>query len=679
MHTSTIRRGSVIVPLLMLAFVGSSFAQRTVTLRLNTATAPDTLRTTDEIQVRGCLDGCSDNLSPLPGGDAIAWDDRTTLKPTNVGGDYWETTFQVPDDTTLNFKFYAQLLEDNNLGGWEDGDNHPLEAGTGDTTFTLHYFRKGSGAPYDWRPFESKEDSVGVWFRVFMATEDAVGASVGYDRLDTSQEVAVRGDDFTQMGPLDWGTNKVVLSPESEDIGTPGYDLFSGVAYYPASMAGMTQNFKYIVNDGGWESRDNRQFEIPTKDSTLHWVYFNDSKPATELPVESALVFSVDLQPLEDIGIFSKARGDTIWVFGGFNGWQDCPSQNPDLCQLFPVAGTNLYEGEFTISQIPMTNVDYKFFVDFADTEFEAEFGTEPPPGWEEGHLTGIDRRVSFEGAAQQVTPLAFYNDVEDRNIIPDGSVVDVTFSVDMSTALPDSLTQPFDPAGGDSVWIELQDPLWAVTQGFTFERTGATSWNALESVNGGDRPDVLMTDDDSDGVYTGTISVTGPTYGIMTYKYLYGRNGTGYISEEGEDNKTAGRNRARFIQPNPDGSWPDVFDLPVEEFHTVANEALPYETNNVAVEQIGSDLPETVTLMSNYPNPFSESTSFEYTVTEKTDVKISVYNVIGQHVATVVDAVQPAGTYRANFEAKDLASGTYFYRLETNGRVMSRPMILVR
>jgi hypothetical protein len=98
-----------------------------------------------------------------------------------------------------------------------------------------------------------------------------------------------------------------------------------------------------------------------------------------------------------------------------------------------------------------------------------------------------------------------------------------------------------------------------------------------------------------------------------------------------------------------------------------------------VAVEQIGSDLPETVTLMSNYPNPFRESTSFDYTVTEQTEVTISVYNVIGQHVATVVDAVQPSGTYRATFDAKGLSSGTYYYRLEANGKVISRPMILVR
>ena len=105
----------------------------------------------------------------------------------------------------------------------------------------------------------------------------------------------------------------------------------------------------------------------------------------------------------------------------------------------------------------------------------------------------------------------------------------------------------------------------------------------------------------------------------------------------------------------------------------------LPFSTNPVGVEQIGSELPETVTLLANYPNPFRESTTFDYTVTEKTRVSISVYNVIGQKVATVVDGVQPAGTYRATFEPRGLSSGTYFYRLEANDRVISRPMILVK
>lgn len=150
MHTSTTLARGLFVALMMLAITGTATAQRTVTLTLNTATAPDTLNALDEIQVRGQLG----SGTALPDGGVIDWNDNTTLKPTNVGGDYWELSFQIPDDDALQFKFYSQLLEDDGLGGWEDGaDNHTVAAGTGDVTMPLHYFHKGSGAAYDWRPF----------------------------------------------------------------------------------------------------------------------------------------------------------------------------------------------------------------------------------------------------------------------------------------------------------------------------------------------------------------------------------------------------------------------------------------------------------------------------------------------------------------------------------------------
>ena len=671
----------------MLAITGSAWSQtRTVTLTLNASTIPDTTSLDSFMEVRGQGDG----MAPftLPDGNVIDWSDASTLEPVNIGGDYWQISFELADTTELTFKFYNdQVAQIPSFDGWEADPNPTIPPGTNDTTLVVHYFESqdeyrgatGDRGPYDWRPFESKPDTVAVWFRVFMATDYAysIQAPNKYDRLDAGQVIAVRGDNLGGAGPLDWGANNATLDVESSEVGGAGYHMFSGVAYYPASLAGTTQPYKFIVNDGGWEEGiPDRTFTVPEADTTLRWVFFANSPASTQQPVESAVVFSVDLQPLEQIGVFSKARGDTIWVFGSFNEWEQCPANNPDNCSLAPVAGTNIYENEFSISQVPATTLSFKYFVDFNNAEFEAEFGTIPPAGWEEGHRTGINRVVSFDGTEQQIIPQAYYNDVEERNIVEDGNTVNVNFSVDMTPALSD-LNQPFD-ADLDSVWIEIQDPLWAVTQGFTFELDGANVISQ-QSVNGGDRPEILLSDDDEDGVYTGTVAVAGPTYGILTYKYLYGRQLEGYVSETGGSTEPPpGRNRTRFIHSNPDGSWPDSWDFPAEEFHNTAG-PLPFEENTVGVEQIDSELPEKVTLLGNYPNPFSASTTFDYTVTEKTKVTISVYNVLGQRVATVVDGVQAAGTYRATFEPRGLSSGTYFYRLEAEGQVVARPMIIVK
>ncbi len=676
MRISTIRYAGILLAVLMVFSAGQAYAQRNVTLRLNTATAPDTLRTTDEIQVRGCLEGCEGDQSALPGDGVIAWNDNTTLKPMNIGGDYWETTFQVQDDTTMFFKFYSQLLEDDGVGGWEDGDNHQLESGTGDTTFTLHYYRKGSGAAYDWRPFESKEDTIAVWFRVYMATPNGDVQGYDPDANAPDQTVGIRGDSLDSgtafVPPFSWGSTNATLERESTTSGQPGYDLYSGVVYYPSAFAGMEQAFKFVVENGGnvgWEDRTggDRRFTVPDSDSTLQWVYFGDEAPSQEEPVMSEVIFTVDLEAFEEIGIFRKSRGDTIEVRGDFNGW-DCPAPGDD-CLLQEVFGVNQFERAITISRVPNRSFFYKYYLNFDNDAFMTEFGVEPPNGWEEGFQTGINRERIFTGEAVQDLGVTRFNEVRSENVIPDGTSIDLNFTVDMSST---STVQPFNPAGGDSVFITVEDPIFAFTQGYT------------DFISAPDFPDVIgvLTDDDTDGVYTGTLTINGPTYGVLTWRYTYGQRVAGVytgFTEPGNGNgPVPGRRRAFWMMPNPDGSWPASYDL-TDAFQPEEETALPFNTNTVAVEQIGSDLPETVTLMSNYPNPFSESTSFEYTVTEKTDVKISVYNVIGQHVATVVDAVQPAGTYRANFEAKDLASGTYFYRLETNGRVMSRPMILVR
>lgn len=666
----------MVLPVVVLLFAGEAFAQRTVTLRLNTATAPDTLRTTDEIQVRGCLVGCSGDQSDLPGGDVIAWNDNTTLKPANTGGDYWEHTFQIPDDDTLKFKFYSQLLEDDAVGGWEDGLDHELLGGVGDTTLSLHYFVKGAGQAYDWMPFESKEDSVGVWFRVYMNTDDAVNNG-GYvpSAEAPAQQIGVRGDDLSAAGPLNWGETKILLTRESTGTTVPGYNLYSGVAYYPVSLAGTVQAYKF-VNDNdvltdatlGWESGSDRTFTIPAQDSTLHWVYFGYSKPATGAEkVTSNLLFTVSLDPYESIGVFKKSRGDTLKVLGTFNQY-GC--NNPDLCLLSDIPATNDFEAAITLTLVPEAQIAYKYFLDFNNSEFVAEFGVDPPSGWEEGHATGVDRVATFAGTPEQDLGLQFFNDIENRNVIPEGTTINVDFSVDMSNT---DAIRPFDPAGGDSVFVEIEDPIWAFTQGLDTFLGGA----------GDDRADIvgLLTDDDSDGTYTGTLAINGPTYGLLTFRYAYGkRTNTGFDNfiEAGSGLGTSpGRNRAYFIKSNPDGSWPSTYSLGEHTFQPEG--ALPFETNTVAVEQVGSDLPAAVTLQPNYPNPFSSSTSFEYTLTDQSDVRLSVYNVIGQKVAVVVDAVQPAGTFKANFEAGTLSSGTYFVRLEAGNQTITRSIVLVK
>ncbi len=83
--------------------------------------------------------------------------------------------------------------------------------------------------------------------------------------------------------------------------------------------------------------------------------------------------------------------------------------------------------------------------------------------------------------------------------------------------------------------------------------------------------------------------------------------------------------------------------------------------------------------LSQNYPNPFNPSTKIVYAVPAKSDVKLTVYNMVGQKVATLVDGVREAGSYEADFFAPNLASGVYYYTLNAGSFTSTKKMVLMK
>ena len=99
---------------------------------------------------------------------------------------------------------------------------------------------------------------------------------------------------------------------------------------------------------------------------------------------------------------------------------------------------------------------------------------------------------------------------------------------------------------------------------------------------------------------------------------------------------------------------------------------------NGVDAEPV--DRMHTFRLDQNYPNPFNPSTTISYEVPADAGlVMLQVYNVIGQRVATLVNEQQTAGSYQVNFDAGQLASGSYIYRLQTGDQVLTRQMMFVK
>jgi hypothetical protein len=101
------------------------------------------------------------------------------------------------------------------------------------------------------------------------------------------------------------------------------------------------------------------------------------------------------------------------------------------------------------------------------------------------------------------------------------------------------------------------------------------------------------------------------------------------------------------------------------------------YISGTVGVEDV--ETPATYSLSSNYPNPFNPSTIINYEIGQSEHVKLTVFNVLGQEVMTLVNNVQQAGTHEIQFQAGTLASGVYMYRLEAGNFTSTQKMILMK
>jgi len=119
-------------------------------------------------------------------------------------------------------------------------------------------------------------------------------------------------------------------------------------------------------------------------------------------------------------------------------------------------------------------------------------------------------------------------------------------------------------------------------------------------------------------------------------------------------------------IRPNPAGSMPDIGACESPE-------------GIVGVEENLSVYPTEYALSQNYPNPFNPSTTIKYSVPELSFVTIKFYDVLGSEVATLVNEEKPVGTYEVNWNATNLPSGVYFYRLQAGDFVQTRKMILLK
>jgi len=129
------------------------------------------------------------------------------------------------------------------------------------------------------------------------------------------------------------------------------------------------------------------------------------------------------------------------------------------------------------------------------------------------------------------------------------------------------------------------------------------------------------------------------------------------------------------------------VFDItdPLVEAVSVTASTSATGTSSFAYFQTVTDveneeiIPTEFSLHQNYPNPFNPSTTINFSIPSSEFVTIKVYDLLGNEVATLIDEYRPAGSYEVDFNAADLPSGVYLYRIQAGDFTEAKKMILLK
>lgn len=146
----------------------------------------------------------------------------------------------------------------------------------------------------------------------------------------------------------------------------------------------------------------------------------------------------------------------------------------------------------------------------------------------------------------------------------------------------------------------------------------------------------------------------------------LSGTGGTDYV-ETLDDLNGSGRYVIFLLQAQGNGAY-SIAEISIYGFPVVTT----------GIENAGP-IPSTYSLSQNFPNPFNPTTTIKFSLTKTSNIRLTVYNILGQQVATLVDGRMGAGTYSVEFDASRFSSGVYLYRLETGGFISNKKMMLLK
>lgn len=164
------------------------------------------------------------------------------------------------------------------------------------------------------------------------------------------------------------------------------------------------------------------------------------------------------------------------------------------------------------------------------------------------------------------------------------------------------------------------------------------------------------------------------------------GANGTLLVRSPGDSltlthaNQTDDKLKFSFIRENSDEE--EAFEIGPDEsvkFSAEGVNQINVQTGLASSVDGVEERPKRIELSQNYPNPFNPSTVISYNLPQQGAVSLQVFDMTGRRIAVLAEEFQAAGAYTYEFDASNLSSGVYMYRLQTSGTVLTRKMTLIK
>jgi hypothetical protein len=311
----------------------------------------------------------------------------------------------------------------------------------------------------------------------------------------------------------------------------------------------------------------------------------------------------------------TNTAGTSGWSTSGFTTLGTQPSQLPAV-----PTGLN--------ATLTETGVTLSWNSSVGATSYRVEVSTKSnfPPGQTDQDVTTADTSMAIGGLSSQTT---YYWRVSATNAAGTSGWSTAGFTT--------LVTQPSQPPAAPT---GLSATLTATGATLSWNRsTGAFSYRAEVSTKLNFPPGQTTSVTTSDTFLT----VNGLTDGTTYYWQVGASNGT----------------------DSP--SWSGVVS-----FTTTASGV-------TSVDPVDQTVPAGFRLSQNYPNPFNPSTTIEFSMPKSAHVRINIYNTLGDLVHTLVDENLSPGTHRRQWVASGLTSGVYFYRIQTNGYVETKRLVLLK